>query len=317
MEGPHGVGKSTIATLLALRLAVTAPVHLTAEPTDTPLGRLLRREEWTLSGRSLALAVAGDRYAHIDEEIIPQLNAGRHVVTDGYVQSSLVAGGLDGMELAEAWRYNAFVLPPTVTFYLRDDPQVIAQRRAARPALSRLELTGGGPKRELDLYEKVRRFLHRQQWRRGYRLSAPRSGRDRDGDPGSARRPDRCGQLTAARWRACVRGRARVFGAGEHLAPWLGSPGRVAGRCCHPGGLVSPIVTVRMSPLADTGVHVLGSDASPRRGVNPSREATTVMPTAATRRARSGASTVRRDAGECDRRRSGWAAGEDREAMGS
>lgn len=89
VEGPHGVGKSTIAELLALRLAETAPVRLTAEPTDPPLGRLLRCEEWTLSGRSLALAVAGDRYAHIDDEIIPQLNAGRHVVTDGYVQSSL------------------------------------------------------------------------------------------------------------------------------------------------------------------------------------------------------------------------------------
>lgn len=63
------------------------------------------------------------------------------------------------------WRYNAFVLPPTVTFYLRDDPRVIAERLAARPALSRLELTGGGPQRELDLYEKVHRFLHRQQWR--------------------------------------------------------------------------------------------------------------------------------------------------------
>lgn len=111
------------------------------------------------------MALAGDRYTHIDDEIIPQLNAGRHVVCDGYVQSSLVAGGLDGVELAEAWRYNAFVLPATVSFYLRDDPEVIAERLAARRALSRLELTGGGPRRELDLYEKVRRFLHRQRWR--------------------------------------------------------------------------------------------------------------------------------------------------------
>lgn len=165
VEGPHGVGKTTIAELLTVRLAEAAPVHLTTEPTDTPLGRLLRREEWTLTGRSLALAIAGDRYAHIDDEIIPRLNAGYHVVTDGYLQSSLVSSGLDGVEMAEVWRYNAFVLPPTVSFYLRDDPETLGVRLAGRPTPSRLELTGGGPQRELDLYEKARRFLRRQQWR--------------------------------------------------------------------------------------------------------------------------------------------------------
>jgi dTMP kinase len=165
VEGPNGVGKSTVAALLATRLRerVREPVHLTGEPSDTPLGRLLRCAEAVLNGRALALAIAADRYAHLEAEIVVRLDEGQHVVCDRYVQSSLVPQRLDGMTLAEVWRYNAYVLPPTVTLYLEDAPDIIAQRLTTRGALSRLELTGS-PERELTLYAQARNFLARHDW---------------------------------------------------------------------------------------------------------------------------------------------------------
>jgi dTMP kinase len=165
IEGPNGVGKTTNAALLAtqLRERSDVPVHLTTEPSNTPLGRLLRSSEAVLTGRGLALAIAADRYAHLESEVIPLLDEGHHVVCDRYVQSSLVLQRVDGLALDEIWRYNAYVLPPTVTFYLEDEPEVIRGRLGSRNELSRLELTGA-PGRELALYAKARDFLRRHDW---------------------------------------------------------------------------------------------------------------------------------------------------------
>lgn len=102
-------------------------------------------------------------YAHLDSEVIPLLDDGQHVVCDRYVQSSLVLQRVDGLSLTEIWRYNAYVLPPTVSFYLEDQPEVIRERLGSRQELSRLEVTGS-PRRELVLYSKAYTFLHRHDW---------------------------------------------------------------------------------------------------------------------------------------------------------
>jgi dTMP kinase len=165
VEGPNGVGKTTVARLLADRLAEVGGVgvHLTSEPTRTPLGQLLRRHEETLVGRTLALALAADRAAHVEHEIIPRLDDGLHVVTDRYVQSSLVLQRLDGLELAEIWSYNRNVVIQAITFFLEDDPDVIRERLSDRPTLSRLE-NAGGPEREIRLYREAAQFLRRHEW---------------------------------------------------------------------------------------------------------------------------------------------------------
>jgi dTMP kinase len=85
-----------------------------------------------LNGRALALAIAADRYAHLDSGVIPLLDDGHHVVSDRYVQSSLVLQRVDGLSLTEIWRYNAYVLPPAVSFYLADQPEVIRERLGLR-----------------------------------------------------------------------------------------------------------------------------------------------------------------------------------------
>ncbi|GAA0989906.1 hypothetical protein GCM10009555_074770 [Acrocarpospora macrocephala] len=165
VEGPNGVGKSTSAALLAKRLAeLGTAVHLTTEPSDSPLGRLVRSSESGLTGRALALAIAADRAAHLDAEILPALQSGRMVISDRYVQSSLVLQRLDGMEVAEIWRYNAFARPPEMSFYLQHDPAIIRTRLNERHVNSRLERVGT-PERELELYDAAFRSLGRRGWR--------------------------------------------------------------------------------------------------------------------------------------------------------
>jgi dTMP kinase len=164
IEGPNAVGKTTITGHLAAVLrARGAVVHVTTEPSATQLGRLVRSAESYLVGRALALAVAADRYAHLDSEITPALRLGKVVITDRYIQSSLVLQRLDGLGLDEIWSYNSHVAVPGVSVYLEDDADVIAARLMRRPALSRLEAKGS-PARELALYRDAFRFLARRRW---------------------------------------------------------------------------------------------------------------------------------------------------------
>jgi len=164
IDGPNAVGKTTITSRLAAALrARGAVVHVTAEPSATPLGRLVRSAESYLTGRALALAVAADRYAHLDSEITPALRSGKVVISDRYVQSSLVLQRLDGLGLDEIWSYNSHVAVPGMSVYLEDDPDVIAARLMRRPALSRLEAKGS-PAREVTLYRDAFRFLARRSW---------------------------------------------------------------------------------------------------------------------------------------------------------
>ncbi|MDF5756570.1 dTMP kinase [Spongiactinospora sp. TRM90649] len=165
VEGPNGVGKTTAVTHLAARLdADGRNVHVTTEPSGTPFGRLIRASEGALTGRALALAVAADRYAHLEAEILPALEAGKVVISDRYVQSSLVLQRLDGLPLQEIWHYNAHVPPATLSFYLHNAPEVLRQRVARRPRRSRLERVGS-PEQEIALYQEAFTFLAARGWR--------------------------------------------------------------------------------------------------------------------------------------------------------
>ncbi len=93
-EGGEGCGKSTQARALAGALDAV----LTREPGGTEVGAKLRAillDPGTvgLTDRAEALLMAADRAQHIDQVVAPALAAGRHVVTDRFVGSSVAYQG--------------------------------------------------------------------------------------------------------------------------------------------------------------------------------------------------------------------------------
>lgn len=85
IEGPSGVGKSTVTDLLHAALAHRGfPAVATKEPSDSALGKLARQGADEYRGLVLACLVAADRYYHLEHDIRPALRAGYVVICDRY-----------------------------------------------------------------------------------------------------------------------------------------------------------------------------------------------------------------------------------------
>jgi dTMP kinase len=145
LEGGEGAGKSTQAARLAERLDAV----LTFEPGGTALGEAVRRLLLDPAGgpveaRAEALLFAADRAAHVAQVIEPALAAGRSVVSDRYVESSLAYQAFGrGLPLEEVRALSAFATGgrrADVVVVLDVDPAVGADRRGRAP--DRMEAEG-------------------------------------------------------------------------------------------------------------------------------------------------------------------------------
>jgi dTMP kinase len=146
LEGAEGCGKSTQAT----RLASALDGVLTRETGGTAIGQRIRAilHDTTvtdLSWRAEALLTAADRAQHLDQVVRPALAAGRHVVSDRSVWSSLAYQGF-GRELPidEVRRVNDWAIGgcwPDLVVLLEIDAEEQAQRMAGRE-LDRFEQAG-------------------------------------------------------------------------------------------------------------------------------------------------------------------------------
>ncbi|HEY4279963.1 MAG TPA: dTMP kinase [Conexibacter sp.] len=146
VEGLDGAGTTTQAQLLAeaLRARRGVEVELTREPTNGPIGAVLRQAiegRITLDPAALALAFAADRADHLFNPVngvAAALQAGRWVVSDRYVLSSLAynRGGTSSREwVAEL---NRHALVPDLTVFLDVDPEVCLQRIGGRSSTDEL-----------------------------------------------------------------------------------------------------------------------------------------------------------------------------------
>lgn len=145
LEGGEGSGKSTQAARLATRLGAV----LTREPGGTELGErvrslLLDPDGIPISTRAEALLMAAARAQHVEEVIRPALDAGRVVVTDRYIASSLAYQGHGhGLDLADVAALSAFAVAGAVAdlvVLLTLPAAVAAARLTGRP--DRLEALG-------------------------------------------------------------------------------------------------------------------------------------------------------------------------------
>lgn len=163
IEGLDGAGTTTQVRRLVEHLGARGtPAHATREPSDGPVGRLIREmlvgqhaiEGEKLSQGTFGLLFAADRLDHLQREVEPKLAAGVTVVSDRWYHSSLAYQGT-GADRDWIAMLNARARRPDVTVFLQVRPEVAAQRRAAA-------------QRREELFENVRM---QQEVDAGYRAT--------------------------------------------------------------------------------------------------------------------------------------------------
>ena len=116
LEGGEGVGKSTQVRALAQALqARRIDVLVTREPGGSDGAETIRRllldedEKWDAEAEALLFAAA--RADHVQKTIAPALEAGRWVLSDRFVDSSLAyQGGAGGLGIETVRAINAFAI---------------------------------------------------------------------------------------------------------------------------------------------------------------------------------------------------------------
>ncbi len=159
-EGGEAAGKSTQASRLVGRIDAVQ----TREPGGTAAGAAIRElfldpSTGDLDPRTEALLMAADRAQHVAAVIRPALDAGRHVVTDRYLYSSVAyqahARGLEPVEVRDLSLWATRALEPDLVVFL-DVPVDVARDRVRDVAPDRVE------SEETAFHERVRDGFHAQ-----------------------------------------------------------------------------------------------------------------------------------------------------------
>lgn len=134
IEGLDGSGANTQVRLVAQALKKEGfEVYTTKEPSKGPIGKLVRQalkgEFNSLPPASIQLLFAADRGRHLNEEIIPQLEKGKILITDRYAWSSVAFGSV---ELSRTWllELNKNFILPDLTIFIEVAPEICLKRIA-------------------------------------------------------------------------------------------------------------------------------------------------------------------------------------------
>ncbi len=163
LEGIDGCGKSTQLTMLARALERRGyDSVVTREPGGTPLGEKIR--DLLLSSESVGIAATTElflmsaaRAQHVEQVIKPGKEAGRIVISDRHIDSTVAFQGYGrGLDLAMIDAVNGFAtggLLPDLTIVLDIKPEVARLRLGARPVGGWL---GAVDEEQVEFHRRVR-----------------------------------------------------------------------------------------------------------------------------------------------------------------
>ncbi len=162
LEGGEGSGKTTVLSHLAHYFETKGlEVLFTREPGGVRIAEAIREiilnvDHTEMDPRTEALLYASARRQHLAEKVMPALDAGKWVVFDRFVDSSMVYQGyVRGIGIDEVYELNRFATEdflPDLTLYLDVTPEVGLERVLCTDGreVNRLDLEG------IEFHQKVR-----------------------------------------------------------------------------------------------------------------------------------------------------------------
>lgn len=137
-EGPEGSGKTSVMKAVAATLAAQGhEITTTREPGGIKIAEQIRKvlldvDNTEMDARTEALLFAASRRQHMVEKVLPALNAGRIVLCDRFVDSSLAYQGV-GRDLGihEVYAINQFAIHdclPDLTVFIDVPPSIGLKR---------------------------------------------------------------------------------------------------------------------------------------------------------------------------------------------
>lgn len=179
MEGPDGAGKSTQIQLLQDYLKDKGyETIITREPGGTAISEavrqiILNKEYKEMCEQTELLLYAAARAQLVNEVIRPALSAGKAVICDRFVESSVVYQGIArGIGIDKVYAVNDYALEglrPQLTILLDLDAEEGLHRKKNQAELDRMEAEG------LEFHQKVvegYRLLAEREKERIMRISA-------------------------------------------------------------------------------------------------------------------------------------------------
>ena len=135
LDGIDGSGTTTHSKMLVSYLEMLGlKVHLTQEPSKNEIGLLLRQflKNNEIPPSTDALLFAADRDLHYKKEIKPKLDQGFIVVSDRYIESSIIYQSVQSDEISIDWikQINKFARSPDLTIILDIDPKISLARKS-------------------------------------------------------------------------------------------------------------------------------------------------------------------------------------------